>query len=46
MVLKGSIAGDTGTKIILLGGKTKHAMFNDDYPVRKGISIVSTIIMA
>ena len=44
MVHTGSAAGDTGPTIILLKGKTKRAMFNDDYLVRKGLNPGSTII--
>ena len=41
----GSVDGETGTTIILLKGKTKRAMFNDDYLVWKVLTPGSTIIM-
>ena len=37
MVLTGIVSGDTGPTIIILNGKTKCAMFNDDYIVQKGL---------
>ena len=45
MVLTGIVSGDTGPTIIILNGKTKCAMFNDDYIVQKGLKSWSTIIM-
>ena len=45
MVRTGSVAGDTGTAIILLKGKIKRAIFNDAYLVRHGLKPGSTIIM-
>ena len=45
MVRTGSVSGNTSPTIFLLRVKTKHAMLNDDYLVRKGLKPGSTIII-
>ena len=41
----GSVDGDSGPTIILIKGRTKRAMFNDNYLVQKGLKPGSNIIM-
>ncbi len=45
VVKTGTVAGDTGPTIFLLKGTKKRAFFTDDFFVRHGMAIGSTIVM-